>query len=372
MLISVHIPPIDLFEWLLQNHQKASYNLAFSNIDGLTFEEYQQLTDFFLQKDFDLGVNAHYGADELKQILSEMYHCKPENIVTATGASEANFLVSSSLLTKDDDFIVEQPGYQPLWRTPEILGARRITWPRTFEKKFQLDIDVLDSLITNKTKLIVMTNLHNPSGVLTDKKTIEAVAEIARKHHTYLLIDEIFLDGSFTRQPSSFGIQNVIVTSSATKVYSLGGLHTGWVIAPKEIAELCQRMKAHTTAASSYLSELMTAKILSTARDDLIKRFQKKTKCNFLILKKWMNRNQELLEWIEPHGGIICFPKYKLNIPSIELCTHLLKDHKLLVNPGAYFNQERHIRLSYGCDEQILRKGLEALENGLKELLKEQ
>jgi aspartate/methionine/tyrosine aminotransferase len=288
--------------------------------------------------------------------------------VTTTGASEANFLVFSSLLTNSDDFIVEQPGYQPLWRTPEVLGAQRITWPRPFEKKFQLDIDVLESLITNKTKLIVITNLHNPSGVLTDKKTIETIAEIAQQHHTYLLIDEIFLDGSFIRQPSSFGIPNVIITSSATKIYGRGGLHTGWLIAPKEIKERCQQMKAHTTAASSYLSELMTAKILSTANDDLIKRFQKKTKNNFLILKKWMNQHKDELQWVEPHGGIFCFPKYTLNISSVELCKHLLNKHKLLVNPGTHFNQEGHVRLSYGCDIFLLQKALDELENGLQNL----
>jgi aspartate/methionine/tyrosine aminotransferase len=368
MLLSMHAPSIDLFEWLLQNAPKASYNLAFSNITGLSFEEYQKETGFSLPRNFDLGVNAQYGAEELKDVLSSMYHCTKENIVTTTGASEANYLVFSCLLNPGDDFIIEQPGYQPLWLTPEMLGAHRINWPRKFNNKFRIDVDGLENLITKKTKVIVITNLHNPSGVFSDQKTIEHVAEIAEAHGAYVLIDEIFLDGSFTPHPSSFGIPNVIVSSSITKIYGLGGLHTGWLLAPKELAVHCQKTKAHTTGASSYLSEIMSACVLRSARDVLIERFKKRAESNFEILKKWMSQHHDLIEWIEPDGGIVCFPKYSIDIPSITLCKHLLKTQKILLNPGTYFNQEGHIRLSYGCAYKYLKDALEVLDNGLIQL----
>jgi aspartate/methionine/tyrosine aminotransferase len=368
MLSVMHAPRIDLFEWLLKNAPNTTYNLAFSNIDGLTVEEYQKYTGFTLPKKFDLGLNAQYGAQELKETLSGMYNCTPDNIVTSTGASEANFLVFSSLLSQGSDFIVERPGYQPMWLTPEMLGARRINWPRKFENKFRVDGETLSSLITEKTKLVVLTNLHNPSGVLTNQKTIKTIAEIAEEHGAYVLVDEIFLDGSFTSQSSCFGIPNVIVTSSATKIYGIGGLHTGWIIASQEITMLCQKLKAHFTGAASYTSEIMTAHILSKARDDLRNRFQKRAKTNLEILKSWMNQHNEFFEWIEPDGGIVCFPKYKMDIPSVDLCKYLFETQKILVNPGAFFNLEGFIRVSYGCDERTLQKALDALEKGLLDL----
>ncbi len=368
MLPSMYAPRIDLFEWLLQNAPNAMYNLAFSNIYGLTVEGYQRYTGFALPKNFDLGSNAQYGAHELKETLSVMYNCTPDNIVTTTGASEANFLVFSSLLSQGDDFIIEQPGYQPMWLTPEMLGARRINWPRKYTSKFRVDSETLTNLITEKTKLVILTNLHNPSGVLTNQKTIQTIVEIAEEHDVYVLVDEIFLDGSFTSQPSCFGMSNVIVTSSATKIYGLGGLHSGWIIAPQEIAMQCQKLKAHSTGASSYTSEIMTAHILRDARRDLIKRFKKRAKTNVELLKKWMNHHKELFEWIEPNGGIVCFPKYTMDIPSVNLCKYLFDTQKILVNPGSYFNQEGFIRLSYGCDELSLQKALDALGKGLRSL----
>jgi len=368
MLPSMRAPRIDLFEWLLQNAPNATYNLAFSNISGVTVEEYQKLTHFAFPSEFDLGANAQYGAHELKEILCSMYNCTTDNIVTTTGASEANFLVFTSLLSHGDEFIIEQPGYQPMWLTPEMLGAQRIPWQRKFENRFSLDIDSLQNLFTKKTKMIVVTNLHNPSGIVADQKTIRTIAEIAEEHGAYVLVDEIYLDGSFTMQPSAFGIPNVIVTSSTTKIYGLGGLHTGWIIAPHEIAEQCQQHKAHSTGASSYTSEIMTAHILRTTRGELIKRFKKRAKTNFESLKKWISHHTELFEWVEPDGGIVCFPRYTMDISSVDLCKYLLKTQKILVNPGAYFNQEGFIRLSYGCNERSLQNALDELEKGFQTL----
>jgi len=365
MFSSMQAPRIDLFEWLLQHASQATYNLAFSNIHGITFNEYTTLTNFSFPDDFELGSNAQYGADELKRTLCSMYHCAMENLVTTTGASEANFLVFSSLLDKGDTFIVEQPGYQPMWSTPEMLGARRISLPREFDNHFQIDCEAVKNCITQKTKLIVLSNLHNPSGVLLDRNTILSIAQIASEYGAYVLVDEIFLDGSFTSQPSAFGLPNVIVTGSTTKIYGLGGLHTGWVIAPHEITEHCQRMKAHSTGASSYLSEIMTARILRAARHDLVKRFQERAKPNFITLQRWMNDHTEFFEWIKPDGGIVCFPKYMMKISSVDLCRFLLETQKILLNPGAFFNQEGFVRISYGCPPSLFQEALDALEKGL-------
>lgn len=370
MPLFMQAPRVDLFEWLLQNVSNAKYNLAFSNIHGITVEEYHELTGFSLPDKFDLGINQQYGASELKETLGSMYHCAPNTILTTTGASEGNFLVFSSLLSKGDEFIIEQPGYQPLWLTPEMLGARRIDWPRAFEKKFSVDVEALKNLFTEKTKLVVLTNLHNPSGIYTDNTTIKAVAEIATDHGASVLVDEIFLDGLFTKKPSCFGIPNVLVTSSATKIYGLGGLHTGWIIAPEEIALRCQRMKAHTTGASSYTSEIMTAHLLKNARDTVMKRFQKQATTNRVVLEKWMNDHTDVLKWVEPDGGLVCFPKYSLKTPSVDLCKRLFETQKILVNPGSYFNMDGFIRLSFGGDTETLQNGLEALANGLQNILR--
>jgi aspartate/methionine/tyrosine aminotransferase len=249
-----------------------------------------------------------------------------------------------------------------------MLGARRICWPRVFQDRFRADVTLLQSVITQKTKLVSLTNLHNPSGVLTDKNSVEKIASVAEDHHASLLVDEIFLDGSFTVQSSSFGPSNVIVTSSPTKIYGIGGLHTGWIIAPNEVAARCQKLKAHITGASSYISEILTSHLLKNSRAGIIERFHKRSKMNLESLRKWLNSHSEWFEWVRPDGGIICFPRFVTQCSSIELCKHLLETQSVLVNPGTLFNQEGFIRISYGCAPSLFQDALDALERGFREL----
>jgi aspartate/methionine/tyrosine aminotransferase len=363
------IPRIELFEWLRGNHERADYVLAFSKMKGLSKREYDELVQYDLGPELDLGRGDLHGANEFKQILMEIYGCEFDNIVTTSGGTQANCLVFLSTLNKKDEFIIEQPGYQPMWLTPEMMGARKIPWPRRFEDGFRLNVDALEDLITNRTKLIVLTNPNNPTGVVADRELeIKKVAEIAQDKGIYVLIDEIFIDGADKPQVSAYGLPNVIITSSMTKVYGLGGQRTGWIIAPQEIASECQHAKSHTNGSSSYLGEMMNAYALRNARKVLLQRFNKLSISNFQILSKWMEANQDIVEWVLPHGGIMCFPRYRVDMSSIELCQKLLDDHKVMVNPGEYFNMDGHIRLGYACPEDILRNGLDAMGKGLRKL----
>jgi aspartate/methionine/tyrosine aminotransferase len=363
------IPHIELFEWLQNNHERAEFVLAFSKMKGLSRREYDELVQYDPGPELDLGRGDPNGANEFKQILMEIYGCGIDNIVTTSGGTQANFLVFLSTLKKKDEFIIEQPGYQPMWLTPKALAARKIPWQRRLEDGFRLDVDVLEDLITHRTKLIVLTNPNNPTGVIADRELeIRKIAEIAQARGIYVLIDEIFLDGAADPQVSAYGLPNVIITSSMTKVYGLGGQRTAWIIAPAEIAVECQRAKAHTNGSSSYVGELMTAYALRNARNLLIHRFMKHSRSNFQVLNEWMQTNRDIVDWVPPNGGVMCFPKYKVEMSSIELCHKLLDDHGVMVNPGEYFNLDGHFRLGFACSEGVLRGGLNALGNGLREL----
>ena len=363
------IPRIELFEWLQNNQDRAEHVLAFSKMKGLSKREYDELVQYDLEPELDLGRGDPRGANEFKQILMEIYGCGIDNIVTTSGGTQANFLVFLATLQKKDKFIIEQPGYQPMWLTPKMMGARKIPWLRRFEDDFRLDIDALEDLITHRTKLIVLTNPHNPTGVVADREfEIKKIAEIAQAKGIYVLIDEIFLDGTDVPQVSAYGLPNVIITSSMTKVYGLGGQRTGWIIAPPEIAAKCQIAKVHANGSTSYVGELMNAYALRNARKLLMQRFTKLSVSNFQILSQWMEANQDIVEWVRPHGGIMCFPKYRVNMSSIELCQKLLDDYGVMVNPGEYFNMDGHFRLCFVCSEDVLKNGLNALARGLKEL----
>ena len=126
------IPRIELFEWLRNNHERADYILAFSKMKGVSKREYDELVDYDPGPELDLGRGDPHGANEFKQILAQMYGCGIDNIVTTSGGTQANFLVFLTTLNKNDEFIIEQPGYQPMWLTPEMMRAKKVPWIRRF------------------------------------------------------------------------------------------------------------------------------------------------------------------------------------------------------------------------------------------------
>ena len=146
-----------------KHHAGAKYNLANSGILGCN------VSDLTITMD-DVAVNGpnHEGYAPLKVIIAARYNVAPENVVTSQGTSMANFLAMATILERGDEVLIEEPTYDPFLGAAEYLGANIKRFARKFENGFQLDLDELKALITSKTKLLVISNPHNPSGVNID------------------------------------------------------------------------------------------------------------------------------------------------------------------------------------------------------------
>ena len=134
------------------------------------------------------------GWEPLVQRVAARYGVRPDQVATATGTSGANFLVCAALLRPGDDVLVEQPAYDPLLAVPALLGANVIRFERRFEEGFRLDLDRVAAALTPRTRLIVVTNPHNPTGVLTGADDLRALGALAERHGCYVLADEVYLD----------------------------------------------------------------------------------------------------------------------------------------------------------------------------------
>jgi aspartate/methionine/tyrosine aminotransferase len=368
----MRLPKIPLFDWLVENMPKAKFDLANSSITGVRFEELNNLIDIEIPDNFNIGKNDPFGAIELRQTLAKIYNCNINNIIPSTGGSEANLIVFLAMLERGDGVIVEQPGYSPLWLVPEMLGAKVDFWQRRFEDGFKLDIESLKEKITKQTKLVVITNLHNPSGVLTGEREIKAVAEVVEENNAFLLVDEIFLDVANRPQKSAADFNSIVVTSSVSKVYGIGGLRTGWIVSSDDIAKQCLQAKWQGTVASPYLSELISASALANARDKLLQRCKDAAARNFPVVKDWIEAHERILDWIAPDGGVLCFPKFvtSTDIDSIMLGRKFIDESGVLISPGKFFGSADHFRLTYMNPFEELKSALDAMSEILKSNLK--
>src|SRR5262245_8757999 len=222
-----------------KRHASARYNLANSGILGCDLNDLPIATD-----DVRLNGKNEEGYGPLKEAIAAKYGVTPDQVVTEQGTSMANFLAMAAALERGDEVLVERPAYEPLLCALEYLGAEVKRFARGFENGYRIDVDEVRRLITPRTRLIVVTSPHNPSGVAVDLATVKEIGELARDAGARVLVDEVYRDILFEDAPpvaASFGPQ-FITTSSLTKSYGLSGLRCGWVLCEPELAEKMRRL----------------------------------------------------------------------------------------------------------------------------------
>ncbi|HEX6285652.1 MAG TPA: aminotransferase class I/II-fold pyridoxal phosphate-dependent enzyme, partial [Pyrinomonadaceae bacterium] len=190
----------------------AKFNLATSGMPNLSIRDLRvSLADLEI-------TDGGYGYQPLIERIGARYRVGRESIVTAAGTTFANHLAMAALVKPGDEVLFEAPAYEPMLATARYLGAEITRFARRFEKGFAVEADEVASKVTNKTRLIVLTNLHNPTGVLTDELTLAQIGEIARSVGARVLVDEVYIETLFEESPrTAFHLGNeFVVTSSLT------------------------------------------------------------------------------------------------------------------------------------------------------------
>src|SRR5215510_4451188 len=211
----------------------AKYNLATSGLGNLKLSELRVSLD-------DLEItNGGYGYKPLVDSIARRYRVGAEEVVTAAGTTFANHLAMAALIKPGDEILFEHPAYEPMLAAAFYLGAKVRRFARRFENGFRVMPERLASLVTPATRLIVLTNLHNPSGVLIDEAEIKQIGEIGRSVGARVLVDEVYMETLFEDSPrTAFHLGNeFVITSSLTKAFGLSGLRCGWIFAEPELAK---------------------------------------------------------------------------------------------------------------------------------------
>ncbi len=214
-------------EWV-KAKSRAAFNLANSGVKSYLLSglpvDFSRLT---------LSGPGAYGYEPLVKALAAKCGVAEDCVATAQGTSMANHLAMAATVEPGDEVLIEHPAYPLLWETAGYLGAHVKYFERRPEENFAIDPDALERAVTPRTRLIVITNLHNPSCAYTEESTLRRVGDIAKSVGARVLVDEVYLDLLFEDAPeTAFKLgPEFLVTSSLTKVYGLSGLRCGWVLA---------------------------------------------------------------------------------------------------------------------------------------------
>lgn len=346
-----------------KHHAGARYNLANSGILGCS------LNDLILTLE-DVAVNGsnHEGYPPLKEVIAAKYGVEPENVVPSQGTSMANFLAMATVVNPGDEVLVEQPTYEPILSALRYLGADVKRFSRSFENGYQVDVQEVSALFTPKTKLVVLTSPHNPSGVAVAPETLMTIGSIAQRYGAYVMVDEVYRDILFENAAPVVASQGAqfITTSSLTKSYGLSGLRCGWILCNSELAERMRRLNDLFGAVGSVPSDTLAVAAFRQL-DRLEARTRVMIEANIKLVHQFLREHEDLLECVVPPRSMIVFPRLK-HQDDAEPLHDQLRELETSIVPGKFFEAPRHFRLGFAVKPEDVEIGLQNLSRVLRRL----
>lgn len=351
------LPELDYLAWALARYGQIDFDLGQSGVFptpvdvlGLPQESFAAATDPTVVR-------------RLQSAIAARYQVPAEEAVPVLGTTHGLWCVYASLLSPGDDVLVESPVYEPLVRIAEGLGARVIP----FSRDPGINAADVHRLITKRTRLVVVSNLHNPTGAaLTDDELLELARAVSP---VTLLVDEVYRDLIDTPGKTAFHLApNVVVTSSLTKVYGLNWLRAGWVLARAPLAAAVRTATRHSIGAVSWA--LASASLRAFEKlDELHARSR-------LIRAHDEAGAQKVAAWVAarsylsftPHrGSIFGFVVDERGRDTRPWIERAIEEQRVIVAPGAFFGVPAGFRVRYGAmDPQILDEGLVRLGRAIE------
>jgi aspartate/methionine/tyrosine aminotransferase len=322
--------------------------------------------------DLTLLYNEHRGSELLRSLIVKgSAGLSADDVLVTAGAAGALFIISTSLLSPADHLVVVRPNYATNLETPRAIGCAISFVDLSFEAGFALDFQALEAAITPKTKVISVTCPHNPTGVSLSLAELQRLVELAKAHGCYLVVDETYRDlslGELLPIAASLG-SHVISVSSLSKAYGVPGIRLGWLITRNPaLQEVFLAAKEQISICGSVIHEWIAEQILSR-RDAILNPRLDEMRRRLALITDWIG-GEDLLDWVAPSGGVVCFPRMKAEPAggAAAFYTRLLEQHGTYVGPGHWFEMpDTYFRLGYGWPTYgELEAGLDGISKALR------
>lgn len=354
-------PPIAHLSWAQAHNDKPrpDCNLSLSAMETFPLETLPWDPDLLGGNEF-----APLAHERLVALLAQRYQVSPDQVLVTVGSTHANFLATLAHAAAGDEVAIEEPVYEPLWRNVAAIGARLVFVPRGAD--WSLDPDAFKRALSNRTRLVILTNLHNPTGRLATPETIREIGRMAAAVGAVVLCDEVYLDGLSAGEglPCARAIANGVSTASLTKVYGLGPLRCGWAVGPRESIALMRHVMQYTSIRHAVAAEaLLVAALMDLPR--LLDRARTRYAENGPIVSEWVAA-RPALRWTPPDGGFVGFVRLPAGIDDVAFAERLERERATWVTPGSFFRAPGHIRIGFGIPRAELVEGLRRIAAVLK------
>src|SRR5881275_2817424 len=348
----------DYMHWS-KTQSRARFNLATSGVASFPFRELP-----IDVKELEINGDNSYGYPPLQRAIAAHHGVGRECVVEAAGTSMANHLAMAAIIEPGDEVLIEHPTYGPILDIAHYLEANVKRFRRPEENDWTIDAAEVRRCATPNTRLIVITNLHNPTSVLTPDSVLREVGEIARTVGALLLVDEVYLDAVYEGTPrTSFHLgPEFVVTSSLSKVYGISGLRCGWILARPDLAWKMRRLNDLYSATPVYPGLLLAVaafKHLNRLREKArrIVDADRKLLRDFLV-------QQSALSAVWTDWGTTSFVQLRAGNVD-DFFERLRTDFDTSVVPGRFFEMPDHFRIGMGVNTEMFGDGLDRIDRAL-------
>lgn len=344
---------IEHFAWL-EDHYDARHDLATSDLEVVAGE-------------WDLAPESLADREDppddrtLAEQIATVYGVPTERVLVTAGATHANLLALTAAGADQGRVLVESPGYEPLRSTPTWFGAEIDRFSRPVESEYALQPERIMAGIEPETELVVATNRHNPSGRRVGRDTLGVAGTVARDSDARLLVDEVYApygvaaeDGAFGG-PTAAGLEGVVVTSSLTKVFGLGDLRIGWLIADPEFVRRAREALRYVPSVAGP-SRVLGRRALYH-REALLDRSREVIRENHELLRRFVAGRSDLSGPVFD-GATYAFLAHE-SADGDEV-VEAAWEEGVLVTPGRFFEDPGRVRVSLGHDPAEMRGVLDA------------
>ena len=307
-----------------------------------------------------------YRLKEDSQLIFE-----PDEIIVTVGAAEANYIATQTILNPGDEVLVPEPMYVYYSGWSFLGGATTVNFPLDLLLKQPED---LERYITEKTKLLILTSPHNPTGKVISRQSLEKIADLAKKYNFLVISDEIYnqliYDNVECISIAKFeGMKERTLTiGSLSKTYAMDGWRVGYLIAPKPLIEEALKIHQHILSCPNTFVQEGARVALSSSQEcvgKMVQEFDRRRK----LMMSYLDDLE--LPYDQPQGAFYIFPSIKkFGLSSEEFCDYLLAEARVAVIPGDAFGQlgEGHVRFAYTTSYENIEKGMEKVKSALEKL----
>ena len=354
--------PIEIESPEQMGYDQIKYNLTESSCTDLAVADLGINWDGIL-----VAYSDHRGKAELRELIAkDSGLASRDQILMTPGAAGALFIIATSLLTPEDHILVVRPNYATNLETPRAIGCHVDIYDLKFEEGFDLDPVRVAAMLHPQTKYISITIPHNPTGVVWSETRLRQLIALAEDRGIKLLVDETYREMAYGAVlPVAASLSPAAISvSSLSKTYGLPGIRMGWIATQDPaLQETFLAAKEQIVITNSVIDEEIACQFLRR-KAQWLPGVRREIAERFAILRQWYGAQEEL-EWVEPTGGVVAFPRIKPDLRlEVDLFYKILQEETgTFVGPGHWFEMDRRfMRIGFGWPARSdLIAGLEGI-----------